>query len=69
MNALPQTPVVDFVQQRMIAQIPLTRQENEVARLEWDLCNSVSDLEEAMRLSQLLKIAVQECSHLRTPTF
>ncbi len=47
-NVLPQVPVVDFVQQRMIAQIPLTRQENEVKRLEQDLCNSLSYLNEAV---------------------
>ncbi len=29
-NVLPQAPVVDFAQQRVIAQIPLTKQENEV---------------------------------------
>ncbi len=32
-NALPQVSVVDFVQQCTIAQILVTRQENEVARL------------------------------------
>ncbi len=47
-NVLPQVPVVDFAQQHIIAQIPLTRQVNEVARLEWDLRNSISDLEEAV---------------------
>ncbi len=49
----------------MIAQIPLTRQENEVKRLEQDLCNSVSDLSKAARLCHLLQAAIQECSRLK----
>ncbi len=63
-NALLQVPVLDFVQQCMIAQIPLTRQENEGNRLEQDLHNSISDLEEAVQLSQLLRAAVQEQGRL-----
>ncbi len=55
-NALLQVPVVDFAQQHMIAQIPVTRQENEVARLEQNLRDSASDPDEAIQLSQLLKI-------------
>ncbi len=47
-NMLPQVPVVDFAQQHMIAQIPVTRQENEVTRLEQDLRDSVSDPDEAI---------------------
>ncbi len=64
-NALLQVPVVDFVQQHMIAQIPVTRQENEVARLEQAVRDSLLDPDEITRLSQLLKIAIQEHSHLR----
>ncbi len=64
-NALPQVPVVDFVQQHMIAQIPVTRQENEVTRLEQTVRDSALDPDEIIRFSQLLKIAVQEHGHLR----
>ncbi len=64
-NALPQVPVVDLAQQCMIAQILVTRQENEVTRLEQSLQNSASHPDEAIRLSQLLKVAVQECGRLR----
>ncbi len=41
------------------------RQENEVKRLEQDLCNSVLDLGKAVWLCQLLQATVQECSRLR----
>ncbi len=41
------------------------RQENEVKRLEQDLCDSVSDPSEAVWLSQLLLTAVQERGRLR----
>ncbi len=42
------------------------RQENEVKRLEQDLCDSVLDPNEAVRLSQLLQATVQERGRLRT---
>ncbi len=45
-NALPQVPVVDFAQQCMIAQILVTRQEKEVARLEQAVRDSVSNPDE-----------------------
>ncbi len=43
----------------------MTRQENEVARLEQAVRDSLSDPDEVTRLSQLLKIAIQECGRLR----
>ncbi len=51
-NVLQQVPVVDFVQQHMIAQIPVTRQEKEVARIQQNLRDSTSDLDEVIRLVQ-----------------
>ncbi len=63
--ALPQVPVVDFAQQRMIMQIPVMRQESEVARLEQAVRDSVSNPNESVQLSTLLRIASQECCHLK----
>ncbi len=65
MNALLQVPVVDFVQQCMITQIPVTRQESEVARLEQAVRDSVANPAEVIRLGELLQIAIQEHSCLK----
>ncbi len=48
----------------MIAQIPLTRQEEEVKRLEQCLFDSVSDPSEAVHFAELLQIAVWEKGRL-----
>ncbi len=49
----------------MIAQILVTRQEEEVRRLETCLCDSVSDPMEAAQFCGLLQAAMQERGRLR----
>ncbi len=54
LNALPQVQVVDFEQQRKIAQSSLAQKMSEVARLAKAVQDSVANPTEVTRLSDLL---------------